>query len=442
MRAEINKTQDLTNLAIIAYTPTLDNGRPPLHFPISDPTPEHFPNNSSTATIPKPPIIDLTTPNPRHASFSHQTSPTPQNPNFPPIQQILTQIIQNPPTTQPIPLKTACQNSTLSESQPLFTTQFELDHYEKKENEWKVIKGKDEQNIKERVLNAMKDFQYTPDIVGLNCEDFCIHPHLDLPKGFTVPKFDTFSGVENPFAHLRAYCNQFVGFRKDETLLMRLFSRTLKGEAFEGYISQEMKQWPSWNALANDFIERFGYNVEFNPDRYSLERIKLKSWESYREYAYRWRREVAKVRPPMTKKEIIEVFVHIQELEYYNRMLLILGGKFSEIVKIGEAIEDGLKTGKIIRTTPHVESPRPLTRKREDVSSISFELSQKSKRHAGHYVQNLLPSKTYPLATQNPYPIQPNYQSSPPNYPNYQTPPPNYPNFQAAPLNLLNYQAP
>uniref|UniRef100_A0A0V0GR54 Putative ovule protein n=1 Tax=Solanum chacoense TaxID=4108 RepID=A0A0V0GR54_SOLCH len=71
---------------------------------------------------------------------------------------------------------------------------------------------------------------------------------------------------------------------------MRLFSRSLKGEAFEWYISQEMKQWPSWKALAKDFIERFGYNVEFIPDRYSLKRIKQKSWESYREYAYRWRK--------------------------------------------------------------------------------------------------------------------------------------------------------
>ena len=50
----------------------------------------------------------------------------------------------------------------------------------------------------------------------------------------------------------------------------------------------------------------------------------------------------------MTEKEIIEIFMRIQESEYYKRMLLILGGKFSEIVKIGEAVEDGLRTVKII----------------------------------------------------------------------------------------------
>ena len=79
----------------------------------------------------------------------------------------------------------------------------------------------------------------------------------------------------------------------------------------------------------------------------------------------------------MTKREIIEVFIHIQELEYCNRMLLILGGKFSEIVKVGETIDDGLKTGEIIWMTIQDESLGPLRRKREDFSSILFESSHK-----------------------------------------------------------------
>ena len=45
MRVEMDKTRDLKFLAIIAKTPTLDNERTPLHFPSSDVTSEHFPNN-------------------------------------------------------------------------------------------------------------------------------------------------------------------------------------------------------------------------------------------------------------------------------------------------------------------------------------------------------------------------------------------------------------
>uniref|UniRef100_M1BQB8 Gag-pro n=1 Tax=Solanum tuberosum TaxID=4113 RepID=M1BQB8_SOLTU len=57
----------------------------------------------------------------------------------------------------------------------------------------------------------MKELQYIPEVDELSYEDLCIHPNLDLPEGFKVPKFDTFGGAGNPLAHLRAYCDQLVG---------------------------------------------------------------------------------------------------------------------------------------------------------------------------------------------------------------------------------------
>lgn len=64
MRAEMDNTLDLMHLTIIANTPIPYNGRSLLHFPTSDPTSKCFPNNSTTTTNPKLPIIDSTTPNP------------------------------------------------------------------------------------------------------------------------------------------------------------------------------------------------------------------------------------------------------------------------------------------------------------------------------------------------------------------------------------------
>ncbi len=97
---------------------------------------------------------------------------------------------------------------------------------------------------------------HIPDAAGLNYEDLCIHPNMDLPKGLKIPKFDTFDGVGQPMAHLRAYCDQLVGVGRDETLLMRLFSRSLCAEALEWLTSHETRQWKSWNALAKDFIDQ------------------------------------------------------------------------------------------------------------------------------------------------------------------------------------------
>ena len=47
-----------------------------------------------------------------------------------------------------------------------------------------------------------------------------------------------------------------------------------------------------------------------------------------------WRKEAPRVRPPMSKKEIFEVFVRVQEHEYYDRIMLLVGEKFAEIVKV------------------------------------------------------------------------------------------------------------
>ncbi|WP_205248560.1 hypothetical protein, partial [Escherichia coli] len=76
--------------------------------------------------------------------------------------------------------------------------------------------------------------------------------------------------------------------------------------------------------------------------------MKQKLTESYREFAYKWRKEAATVRPPMSEKEIVEVLVRVQEPEYYDRIMLLVGEKFVEIVKVGETIEDGFRTGKIV----------------------------------------------------------------------------------------------
>ena len=78
--------------------------------------------------------------------------------------------------------------------------------------------------------------------MGLNYEDLNHHPHLELLEDFKLPKFDTFSGVENPLSHLRAYCDQLIGVGKDEALLMRLFCRSLKGKALVWFISKEIKE--------------------------------------------------------------------------------------------------------------------------------------------------------------------------------------------------------
>lgn len=75
----------------------------------------------------------------------------------------------------------------------------------------------------------------------------------------------------------------------------------------------------------------------------------------------------------MFEKEIVEVFVWVQEPEYYDRVTLIVGEKFVEIVKVGETINDGLRTGKIACVAASPGSSDLLKKKTVDVSVVSYE---------------------------------------------------------------------
>ncbi|XP_015081465.1 uncharacterized protein LOC107025133 [Solanum pennellii] len=370
------------------------------------------PQNTQTSPPPQNRNQNQTSFNPQtpHHHLNQNTNPQAYPQNYQTAQNV-----PSPSIAPPLPKRATFQVPVPAEHD---VHDSELDHYAEQEREWKA-KEDAKIDIKEEIKRAMKELQCIPDVVGLSYEELCIHPDLNLPEGFEIPKFDTFGGVGNPMAHLRAYYDQLVGVGRDEALLMRLFSRSLCGEALEWFTSHETRQWPSWNALAKDFIDRFAYNVEIVPDRYSLEKMKQKPTKSYRELSYRWRKEAARVRLPMTEKEIVEVFVWVQEPEYYDRIMLLVGAKFAEIVKVGETIEDGLILGKIARVSASPGSSGLMRKKREEVVASSYRA----------------PSPTYQVQA-------PLYKNPLPNYqapsPNYQTN--SYPRSQAPRLNTRNYQ--
>ncbi|PHT82251.1 hypothetical protein T459_15266 [Capsicum annuum] len=76
--------------------------------------------------------------------------------------------------------------------------------------------------------------------------------------------------------------------------------------------------------------------------------MKKKSTETFREYAIRWHEQATRVKLPMKKSKIVEVFIQAQDETYYQYLLPALGKPFIEVLKIGEMIEDGIKTGHIV----------------------------------------------------------------------------------------------
>ncbi|XP_016487180.2 uncharacterized protein LOC107807333 [Nicotiana tabacum] len=72
---------------------------------------------------------------------------------------------------------------------------------------------------------------------------------------------------------------------------------------------------------------------------------------SQKSVAFKWREQAARAKPPMDDHELITAFLQAQEPDYFQYMTSAVGKSFPEAIKMGEMMENGLKTGRIISQT-------------------------------------------------------------------------------------------
>ncbi|KAM3263387.1 hypothetical protein P3L10_000381 [Capsicum annuum] len=230
-------------------------------------------------------------------------------------------------------------------------------------------------------------------------------------KGLAGTKFEKYDGHGDPAAHLRRYCNQLRCARGKEELLMAYFSESLS---------------------------------EFNT-------------ESFREYAIRWHEQAARIKPPMKESKIVEVFIQAQEKTYYQHLLPVLGKLFIKVLKMGEMIEERIKTGQIVSfatlkvTTQVIKNGSgSVGEKNNEENASAIIVGQQERSTRPHRRRSQAQAQVYAQAPHNhsqnplysvpphPYPVynaQPHVQLS--SYPQWHTPTP-----QSHPLTPQTYQNP
>ncbi|XP_070012906.1 uncharacterized protein [Nicotiana sylvestris] len=258
---------------------------------------------------------------------------------------------------------------------------------------------------------------------SVSFSDLCMFPHIHLPRGFKTPKFEKYDGHRDPIAHLKRYCNQLKGAGGKEELPMAYFRESLVGVASEWFIDQDISHWHVWDDMAQSFVKQFHYNIDIAPDHNSLSNMKKKPTESFREYAIKWREQAARVKPPMDNHELITVFLEAQEPDYFQNMMYAMGTPFAEAIKIGEMVENGLKTGRIVSQAALKATTRAIqngsgsfaNRKKRDEGSMMISRSREVQRGASHpYVQVQQGQSSYP---QHYYSLPiPQYSVGPPQY--------------------------
>jgi hypothetical protein len=103
----------------------------------------------------------------------------------------------------------------------------------------------------------------------------------------------------------------------------------------------------SWRDLANAFLKQYQYNMDMAPSRAQLQNMTQNEGESFKVYAQSWRALASLVRPPFLETELVDMFINTLQVAYFKRMIGSVSSNFSDLVRIGEIIEMGIKSGKI-----------------------------------------------------------------------------------------------
>ena len=118
-----------------------------------------------------------------------------------------------------------------------------------------------------------------------------ITSHRSLKK-FVIPSFDCYTGVTDPFKHLRAYQVKMVVHSHDNRLMCRVFPSSLKGTALDWLYS--LLSWSLWNfEVGNTFFSQYASRQEFKRNNKQLLTIKMKPGETLKRYISYFKNQMA-----------------------------------------------------------------------------------------------------------------------------------------------------
>ncbi|RDX99567.1 hypothetical protein CR513_17357, partial [Mucuna pruriens] len=139
--------------------------------------------------------------------------------------------------------------------------------------------------------------------------NLCLVLDVIIPHKFKFLDFDKYIGNSCPRNHLISYCRKMVAHTHDDKLLIHLFQESLAEATYGWYLNLEKGQIRTWKDLAEAFLKQHKYNEELAPERTQLQKMDKKETKTFKEYAQRWREVAAHIQPPLSKKEIVTMFI-------------------------------------------------------------------------------------------------------------------------------------
>lgn len=182
---------------------------------------------------------------------------------------------------------------------------------------------------------------------GLDFEDLSLISGVVIPIGFKVPAFVVYDGVSCPKLHLRSYVRRIQPHTADKKLWIHFFQESLSGAQLEWYYQLESVNIRDWNDLAEAFYRQYQYNADLAPTRMQLQSMSMGAKENFKEYAQKWRDLAGRVQPPLTDRELVDMFMSTLNSPFYSHLIGSSSSGFTELIMTGERVESGIRSGKI-----------------------------------------------------------------------------------------------
>ena len=75
--------------------------------------------------------------------------------------------------------------------------------------------------------------------------------------------------------------------------------------------------------------------------------MSMGSNEGFKEYAQKWRDLAGRVQPPLSDRELVDMFLGTLSGPFFNHLIRSSFAGFTELILTGERVEVGIKSGKI-----------------------------------------------------------------------------------------------
>ena len=99
--------------------------------------------------------------------------------------------------------------------------------------------------------------------------------------------------------------------------------------------------------------------------------------EGFKMYAQKWRDLAGRVQPPLSDRELVDMFLDTLSGPFFNNLIGSSSARFTELIMTGERVEAGIKSGKIQRDISSSTMKKPFTRKKE--VSVAYDHRNKNK---------------------------------------------------------------